>query len=228
MLTLNESLEALYAAFADVKKPSFIEGCPCCIEDKGVDVLLSRPLRELSESELSSYSFSAFKTVGSVQDYLYFLPRIMEFSILIPHWWPEPEITGLAISETRPLEWRQDRLEALQAVLAARIQTALADVECGTDHLDSWLCAASHIGLSVQPFLTQIESSRVHILELYSDNEEALEKGTLANPFWDVPTLDNKSKPPCLGHDQIVAWLKSPVVRRVVYEELGILLPPSE
>ena len=56
---LHQAIEALYPAFAAVRRPRVIVGCPCCIEDKEIAVLLMRPLRELSPEELSSYASSA-------------------------------------------------------------------------------------------------------------------------------------------------------------------------
>jgi hypothetical protein len=37
-------MERLYEVFAKVPKPARIDGCPCCMESKRVDVLLRRPL----------------------------------------------------------------------------------------------------------------------------------------------------------------------------------------
>ena len=64
------AVEGLYSAFADVPKPSGIEGCPCCIERKNTDVLLAKPLRTLAPDELSNYAASAFLTIGSSTDHL--------------------------------------------------------------------------------------------------------------------------------------------------------------
>ncbi len=74
-------------------KPSSIQGCPCCVDNKEICSLLSTPLREITGGELSSYSSSAFLTVGREADYLYFLPRIVEIGFTEAGWWPDIEVT---------------------------------------------------------------------------------------------------------------------------------------
>lgn len=219
---LQSCVEDLYAAFADVPKPSVIEGCPCCIEKKQIDVLLSTPLRELEPEALTSYASSAFLTVGTVEDYIYFLPRILEISVTERCWWPDVEITGKCISETQPLEWRKDRLEALQALFKAKVLDYLiwpADAAGQSSELTSWLCAIGRSGLDIRPYLQLIESSQAHVEVLYSDHAEDLSKGKSISAFWE------KSDP---SYAVMVAWLTSPPVRAAVYDRLGIIIPPSE
>ncbi len=67
-----------------------------------VEVLLGKPLRDLSPDELSSYSSSALLTVGLPEDYLYYLPRILEISIRDDSWWPDIEVSARAIKSTEP------------------------------------------------------------------------------------------------------------------------------
>ena len=95
---LRNAIDAVYAAFAHVRKPKRIEGCPCCIDEKAVDVLLSKRLREITPSELSAYASSVFLTVGSENDYRYLLPRILEISAFEPWWWPDIEVVGRSLS----------------------------------------------------------------------------------------------------------------------------------
>ncbi|MGL6074018.1 MAG: hypothetical protein ACRC8S_07645 [Fimbriiglobus sp.] len=94
MPTIQDSIEALYSAFAVYPRPRDIDGCPCCIARKRIDVLLAKNLRTLTSDELASYSRSAFLTVGDKADYLYFLPRILEITATDLSWWPSPEVTA--------------------------------------------------------------------------------------------------------------------------------------
>src|SRR5262245_26685041 len=95
--TLRQAIEGVYTAFLDVPRPTSVDGCPCCIGQKGISILLSKPLRELSPDDLTHYAASAFLTVGAVEDYLYFLPRILEILATQHDWWPDPEVVTLAI-----------------------------------------------------------------------------------------------------------------------------------
>src|SRR5689334_9546778 len=90
-VAFDAALEALYRSFA-APVPVKIEGCPCCLDRKEVKTLHSKPLQEQSDEDLGPYTFSVFLTVGSVTDFRYFLPRIMELSAIVPDWWPSPEI----------------------------------------------------------------------------------------------------------------------------------------
>src|SRR5882762_1635090 len=96
---IQAAIEALYAAFSDAPKPMIIEGCPCCIERKDVDVLLTTPLRQITPDQLTNYAASVFLTVGSIEDFLYLLPRILEISACDPSWWPDPEVISGALKK---------------------------------------------------------------------------------------------------------------------------------
>lgn len=217
---LNLAVEALYTAFADVPKPAVIEGCPCCYEEKQVDVLLATPLREISPDLMARYAFSAFKTIGSEADYLYLLPRILEISCTVRDWWPEVEITGQAMAETKPHGWRRDRRLALENLLAAKISQCLAqpddEADWNADELSAWLCAADHMGLDLVPLLSLIENSPAAMVALYSHHAEKLAKGRLDNAFWET------SLP---GYSVMRAWFFAPPVRQALYARLGIVLP---
>jgi len=214
---LPAALDALYAAFADVPKPTRIEGCPCCIEDKDVDVLLARPLRDLSSRELSAYASSAFLTVGEVADYLYFLPRILEISIKEKGWWPDIEVSGRAIAQTDPGSWPAQRLEALKAVLHAKLVSLISRDDTGWE-IDDWLCAIAKAGLDVRPFLVQLQASPAHVLAFYGDNAQTLPRRKLSNAFWELPDP---------GHDQIVEWFASEPVADILFQAYGVVLHPS-
>ncbi len=43
---LRDVTEQIYRAFA-TECPASIDGCPCCIAERGVDVLLTTPLRQI-------------------------------------------------------------------------------------------------------------------------------------------------------------------------------------
>jgi len=210
MNSLPEAIEALYFAFRDVPKPREIEGCPCCIDDKDIGTLLSVPLRELTARQLSAYASSAFLTVGEEADYLYFLPRILEMSCADTGWWPDIEVTGRAVGETRPLTWPESRREALVDVLRAAVGRAMEN-ENGRG-IDEWLCAIAKMGLDVGVFLEQIAQSPKAMLAYHEQNSQALAKRKLGNAFWDA------GEP---GYEEIMAWFQSPMVSRMISDGYG-------
>jgi hypothetical protein len=214
MNTLSESIDALYVALSDVPKPRKIDACPCCIGDKNICELLTKPLRELSPDDLSSYASSAFLTAGDVPDYLYFLPRILDITVTSDFWWPDPEVTGRAIRNTEPLSWPPKRLNALQDFLHRVIDSSLEREDSGSD-IDSWICAIAKMRMDVRPYLSQIEKSSVHVLAFYEENANRLTQRRLSNSFWE---------PPNEGYDQVVHWFGTEAVGDIVAGAYGVVL----
>lgn len=213
MNALQESIDEVYGAFADVSKPQAIDGCPCCIEGKEIDRLLVTPLREISPKDLAPYASSAFLTVGSIADYLYFLPRILEISATDYTWWPDVEVTGRAIRSSVPDSWPLPRRVALQRMFASVINDAIQT--CEYYKIDGWICAIARSGFDVAPCLEQLAKSPEAVLAYFDDNAACLPGRKLCNAFWELP---------CPAHDEIVAWFFSEKVRRIPYDAYGYSL----
>lgn len=214
MTPFEHAIEHLYAAFADVPKPRVIDGCAHCFDAQTRAELLATPLRDIAPDDLAPYASSALLTVGAVGDYLYFLPRILEVSAMDDSWWPDPEVTGSAIRETRPASWPASRLDAVTGVLGAIFHVAITSGEF--HRIDPWLCAVARMGIDVQPFLRQVETSPAAVLAFFDDNASGLGEGRLDNAFWELP---------CPGHDAIVAWFHSDKVRKVPFDAYGFVMP---
>ena len=44
--SLQQAIERVYDAFRDVPKPKTVEGCPCCVDEKGIrPIPINCPLR---------------------------------------------------------------------------------------------------------------------------------------------------------------------------------------
>src|SRR5579863_2006567 len=110
---LREAIEDVYAAFADVPKPENIIGCEGCIEKKNIAVVIGKPLRELSPDDLEDYADLALLTIGSVEDYLYFLPMILEILATREDPWPGPEIIARGIHDAGFHSWPNVRRRAV-------------------------------------------------------------------------------------------------------------------
>lgn len=158
---LSECLEAIYRAFAS-PTPAVIEGCPCCISTRGVDVLLVTPLRELSGQQLWRYVSGAFLTVGGETDFRYLLPRILDVSVSDPANANDPEIVigKLALADWRT--WSESEQGVIQEFLDAWFDQALArdlaDVAegwIGTE-AEGVLCGAARAGLPLQRWLLRL------------------------------------------------------------------------
>ena len=208
---LKEAIDSVYAAFAAVPRPREIEGCPCCIEDKEVDVLLAKPLREISPEELSSYASSVFLTIGCEKDFHYFLPRILEVTVTDLGWWPDIEVTGRALENAKWLTWPEAEREAIKRFFDAQFSGLLTE-SVGSE-LDSWLCGISLAGLELAPFLTRLEANTSAVLEIYGWNANPIMERRLTNGFW-----DDTSK----GASQLIEWFYSTDVSLMILKAYGV------
>ncbi len=216
MKAVGESIELLYAAFAGQARPLKISYCPCCITDEEIATLLGSGLREIPPEVLAPYASSAFLTVGNVADYLYFLPRILEITATDDQWWPDPEVTGRAISTAKLDSWPASRLDALTGFLAAVIDSAIGSGEYLK--IDPWMCAIARMGIDVRPYLQRIAASPDAVLAYFEDNARCLPKNRLCNAFWELPNA---------GHDAIVDWFHSEPIRKIPFEAYGYLMAPE-
>jgi hypothetical protein len=158
---LGNALEAVYRAFAR-PVPEVITGCPCCISTRGIDILLTTPLRELTGQQLWRYVSGAFLTVGGEDDFRYFLPRILDIAVSDPGNSNEPEIVigKLSLAEWRA--WSATEQGVLEEFLDAWFEWALARdlAEVGKGwtgtEAESVLCGAARAGLPLQRWLIHL------------------------------------------------------------------------
>lgn len=88
---LAAAVERAYLAFEDVWRPRRIEASPYQ-DPAAVGALIAVPLRDLTDEQIGAYAGSAMLTIGSGEDYNYFIPRILELAIHAPFWMgTEPE-----------------------------------------------------------------------------------------------------------------------------------------
>lgn len=213
---LQQSIETLYEVFASVPKPATIEGCPCCLKDKEIHVLLSKPLRELSPEELSRYASSVFLTVGDVTDFRYYLPRILDVLTSAPGWWPDPEIVGSALQNANWSTWPDAEQNAISTVFDAKIDANIEEPD--GYRLDSWLCGIARSGASISTYLDKVATSDTAVLALYGWMAKDVSRGNLAKNFWkDVPD----------AAQEMLDWFHSPKVGSILFQAYGVLLKHS-
>lgn len=210
--SLKRAVEDIYVVFQDVPRPTSVDGCPCCIEQKGISILLSKSLRDLSPDELAKYAASAFLTVGEVDDFLYFLPRILEILATQPYWWPSPEVVARAIDTAGFRSWPDSRHHAVLRYFEEVITTLLATKDSGFE-LDSWICALGMLPVDVAPFLARIVANPARLIEFYEANSQQLVEGRLSNSFWD------ESSP---TYKLVIEWFQSADTRKTIELQYGI------
>ena len=158
---VREALEAVYRTF-DLPPPRAIEGCPCCISTRGTDVLLTTPLRQLSDQALWRYVSGAFLTIGDEQDFRYLLPRILDISVFDPGNSNDPEIVLGKLPLAHWRSWAPTEQNVIEAFVDAWFEWALAsDIAeaeeglIGTD-AESVLCGAARAKMSLHHWLLRL------------------------------------------------------------------------
>lgn len=79
-MNLKIAIDNLYEVFANYHVEGSLRerSCDCCVSDKDIKQLLSKPLRDLNEDDLRWFMSKAMTTFGDLKDYKHFLPRILE------------------------------------------------------------------------------------------------------------------------------------------------------
>ena len=209
---LQSAIGALYDTFSSVPKPETIDGCRCCIEDKQVHTLLTKPLREITPAELAPYASSVFLTVGSEEDYRYYLPRIWEILVTESSWWPDPEVAGRALTLAEWSKWAAPEREAIIHLFEAHFDAMIAEADGW--RIDSWLCGLACAEVPLQRFLDRIAAHPPAVLALYEPNANELMEQKLGNPFWgDAPEA---------AMAQIVEWFFSTDISVLMLKTYGV------
>ncbi len=81
MRDLQDAIAGLYSAFGMVPRPTSLQHEPYELQPGEVTALLGQPLRDLSPGLMRSYLCDALYTVGTWDDFRYFLPRLLELLV---------------------------------------------------------------------------------------------------------------------------------------------------
>ena len=191
----------------------------CYVDTK---TLLKVKVREAPLKELGSYGRYAMSTMGSKDDYLYFLPRILQL-IATDDWDYGPDVLTIArsIHATEPYTWSANHRRALEEYFSAAVSILLAPGR--HREISEWLNAIARTGLDVRPYLHAIEQSTDAVLQYFTDNAGDLPHRRLTTSPW-----ANSGDLPNAGHEAIVAWFYSPRIRKIVFDAYGYVLPMQE
>jgi hypothetical protein len=155
---LRAAIDAIYRHFS-MTAPSAIEGCPCCVGTRNVDVLLTTPLRDITGEALWHYVSGVYYTIGSDRDFRYLLPRILEISVSNPGNANNPEIVLNKLGLARWRSWTPDEQRAVTELLDAWFERALArDLSEADDgwvgrEAESVICGAALAGFPLDRWL---------------------------------------------------------------------------
>ncbi len=223
IIDLLSAIENLYDVFGSVKRPNAMRTCPCCVSDVEAARLLATPLREIGATQMQPYAELVFLTVGGIDDFRYFLPRILDIAVQDNSWWPSPEITLKALTLADWQTWKRDEKQAVMNVIDAWYEAALywrakfnreidGAIYYGWDG-ESLLCGIARASLSIAPYLDRLRSPQFQdqlaglFMEHYSNERRVLDRPAC---FWDEAPEDQR--------DILFAFLDSRDVRSAVVE----------
>jgi len=69
------------------------------------------------------------------------------------------------------------------------------------------------MGLPLEPFLSQIESSPSVLLSFHEHNSHSLKRNRLGNAFWARSDL---------GYAEVLAWFASPKIGQLILDGYGL------
>ena len=213
---MYETISSVYEAFANYRRPEDFPACECCLSDEEKRLLLRQKLIDLSADELMSYAADAFLTVGTVSDFKYFLPRILDLSVNEKFTWPDPEVVLRKLRLADWDDWPESERAPIINVLGEKFTALLDDVNTDGSEISEWVCALGQCLPDVTPYLEPLleEANENKLLSFIEWNWSSLRKGRLASGFWqEAPE----------NQERVVNWLNRPRVKRLLSEKYGMV-----
>jgi hypothetical protein len=200
---LTEAANSLYREFA-APTPPIIEGCPCCLDTRKTDVLLAKPLAELSGDDLWRYTTGAFLTVGGERDFAYLLPRIFWIAATSAGESPGAEIVIGKLKRANWRSWSQPRQDRIEEFLDAWVEYAVAQDLKALDEYDlanateGVFCGAAIAGISPRRWFHILERvGAAPIARLLRDSLGVEDEG-----FWEGVPIGKKELMDFLSNQQ--------------------------
>jgi hypothetical protein len=191
----HEEIERVYNVFSRYSRPTQLEGCPCCTSPAESQSLVSKPLRALTAPELERYAFKALSTWGTLNDYRYFLPRILELtedgSLLC-----DAEITLRKLHYGGFQDWPPDERQAVRDYVFGVWREAVHASD--TYRADAFLCGADPALADLSSLLDYADTAAPDFKSAYAAEHSNQTKRKLLNSSWERDT------PP---YQQVLSWL---------------------
>ena len=215
---LEDSLRTLYSTFFGYPFPSSLDASPLRDAEKILTALKSAPLREIDAAALGPYAASAITTIGSVDDFRHFLPRVLHCAVLGSSAYGfEPSIIA---SKLLLCDWHQwpvaERTAVANFVYSAWAYKRLQDPDFDASAWD-WIAAMARLDLQVQPCLDLWlkQPTPNALLQLASADLKSLHRG---NGYWHdiAPKIRLR----------VLEWLKGDVIENAF---IGLIdaIPPQ-
>ena len=189
----------LYSVFSIFSRPNHMDSCECCHTEADKAFLVNSKLSDLTEDHLSDFVFSAFTTIGDTNNFLYFLPRILELAFKDGYSIFELGLLGHKIYQTKYWNHNDKVSEVVDRALLSHFEHTILKCDSSESQLTDWVCCIGNATPNIEPFLDLLFESPT-LKEFYDYENKHAVKGNLSDAFWE-DNHGNRSK--------IVAWLLS-------------------
>ena len=193
---MHDELTNIYRVFSRYPSPATLEGCPCCTSSAESRVLCAASLHAITVSQLEHFAFKALSTWGTLQDYKYFLPRILELtaegSLLC-----DLEVTLGKLTYGGFREWPDDEQGAIRDYIFELWKKCVESSE-DDSRADALLCGAAAVLDDVSPLLEYADAVSPAFKSAYLAEHSNPTKRKLLNSFWDSSSANYK---------RVLGWL---------------------
>jgi hypothetical protein len=210
---MQEAIDRLYVAFAGEARPRELQHCPCCISDEQIDeLLMSGNRRTLPANAVADYASHALTTAGTVADFRYFLPRVLEVALSDTPEWIDLELVCGRLRTAGWTQWSDEERQAVQHLLKVLWEQTLHAFPSRLA-LDTVLCAignaeddlTGYLGAWSTALRTGEAAPALHLSDLVSWSARVVNgRWRMRNAYW-----DNRD-------GQVAAWLAAESTREAV------------
>jgi hypothetical protein len=187
--------EKLYTVFAAYERKEHIESCPCCRGPESLRPLYGRPLRQLTAEDLHSYAFAAMTTMGDVDDFRHFLPRILE--LLKDEGFITSVDREVVLSKLRYGNWDtwvEEEQSAIREYLRCMWRLLLRVAPPASPYeyppIGDWLCALARAEQDLVPYLQVWDAdgspaARDNLSRFVADHQDELRTCRVPAGYWE-------------------------------------------
>jgi len=162
MTDREKTIEDLYRVFARYPRPKKVEGSPVTRPDVQYQRRMQGPLRDIRDGVVHWYVMKVFLTLGGIEDFKHFLPRILEL-VAEPYPLIDPWLAFGKLMYGEWDAWRASERQAVEAYLDAGFEAAIQwDNSREPDPYDmessvaEWLEGLVRCVEDVSPFLARL------------------------------------------------------------------------
>jgi hypothetical protein len=152
-------LNNAYKVFARYRRPLALDASPLRDPEKLLRQLTDRPLRLLDVEHVQEYASAALTTVGTVEDYKHFLPRLLDLAV--GSGVVEPEIIALKLEGAEWRAWPKKEQQILEEIFVQAAGDAFMR------HPDDYIAGQWLVSLAIMNI--DLGQVRAEILTLNND-----------------------------------------------------------